>query len=280
MSVVVTPIARSLGAVVSGVDLRERLSDTDFATIYDALMQHLVLFFRDQDIDDDQHLAFASRFGTPNVYPTTRARGLDLPIEFIEDTPDSPPKADLWHTDAAFLAEPPDIAVLSMRVNAPVGGDTLWLNLYAAYDKLSPTMQHVVDQLSWDVHVGDWFHDATVNQFGEEVYQRVADEFRGAQHPIVRVHPVTGRKALFMCGDYIKGITGMHKAESELLIRFLRSQLDDPNIQVRWHYEPNDVVVWDERCTNHRALSDHFPARRLVRRCTVGAAVPTGVLAS
>ena len=138
MTVEVTPIARSLGAIVSGVDLRTRLSDEEFAVIYDALMQHLVLFFRDQDLDDEQHLAFASRFGAPNVYPTTRARGLDLPIEFIEDTPDSPPKADLWHTDAAFLAEPPDIAVLNMRLTAPVGGDTLWLNLYEAYDKLSP----------------------------------------------------------------------------------------------------------------------------------------------
>jgi len=277
MSVEVTPISRSLGATVTGVDLRERLSDDDFAVIYDALMQHLVLFFREQDLDDEQHLAFASRFGVPNVYPTTRARGLEKPIEFIEDTPDSPPKADLWHTDAAFLVEPPDIAVLNMRLTAPVGGDTLWLNLYAAYEKLSLPMQQVVDQLTWDVHVGDWFRDATVMQFGEEIYQRVADQFQGAQHPIARVHPVTGRKALYMCGDYIKGITGMHPAESELLLRFLRSQLDDPNIQVRWHYEPYDVVVWDERCTNHRALSDHFPARRLVRRCTVGAAVPAGV---
>jgi taurine dioxygenase len=277
MSVQVTPIARSLGATVTGVDLRDRLSDDDFAVIYDALMQHLVLFFRDQDLDDEQHLAFAARFGAPNVYPTTRARGIDKPIEFIEDTPDSPPKADLWHTDAAFLAEPPDIAVLNMRLTAPVGGDTLWLNLYAAYDKLSLPMQQVVDQLTWDVHVGNWFRDATVLQFGEEIYQRVADQFQGAQHPIARVHPVTGRKALYMCGDYIKGITGMHPAESELLLRFLRSQLDDPNIQVRWHYEPYDVVVWDERCTNHRALSDHFPARRLVRRCTVGAAAPAGV---
>jgi len=102
VSVRVTPIARSLGAIVSGVDLRDRLSDEEFAVIDDALMQHLVLFFREQDIDDAQHLAFASRFGTPNVYPTTRARGLDVPIEFIEDAPDSPPKADLWHTDAAF----------------------------------------------------------------------------------------------------------------------------------------------------------------------------------
>jgi taurine dioxygenase len=98
VTIEVTPIARSLGAIVSGVDLRDRMSDEDFALIYEALMQHLVLFFRDQDLDDDQHLAFASRFGAPNVYPTTRARGLELPIEFIEDTPDSPPKADLWHT--------------------------------------------------------------------------------------------------------------------------------------------------------------------------------------
>jgi taurine dioxygenase len=273
----ITPYARSLGAVVSGLDLRQPLADEEFQTIHNALMEHLVLFFREQDLSNEEHIAFASRFGAPNIYPTNRARGVLEPLEFIEDTPDSPPKADLWHTDAAFLAQPPDIAVLNMRKVAPVGGDTLWLNLYAAYDKLSPPMQHVVDQLYWDVHVGEWFHNATVVQYGEEIFQKVAAEFQGARHPIVRVHPVTGRKALYMCGDYIKGIAGMHPQESTLLRNYLRSLLDDPNIQVRWHYEPHDVVIWDERCTNHRALGDHYPAHRLVRRCTVGAAVPQGV---
>ena len=256
MSVEVTPISRSLGATVTGVDLRERLSDDDFAVIYDALMQHLVLFFREQDLDDEQHLAFASRFGVPNVYPTTRARGLEKPIEFIEDTPDSPPKADLWHTDAAFLVEPPDIAVLNMRLTAPVGGDTLWLNLYAAYEKLSLPMQQVVDQLTWDVHVGDWFRDATVMQFGEEIYQRVADQFQGAQHPIARVHPVTGRKALYMCGDYIKGITGMHPAETELLLQVGEAKMIvvthgrtmvQPDDMVGLRIDPAKVHVFDQQ---------------------------------
>lgn len=274
----VTPISGALGARVDGIDLKQPLSDEHYNTIFDALMQHLVLFFRGQDLTDDEHIAFAARFGEPNIYPTNQARGNRQPLEFIEDRADSPPKADLWHTDAAFLAEPPDIAVLNMRKAAPVGGDTLWLNLYMAYDKLSPTMQQLVDPLRFDVHVGDWFHDATVLQYGEEIYARVADQFRGAQHPVVRVHPVTGRKALFMCGDYIKGIAGMHADESKLLIDFLRAQLHDPNIQVRWNYEPYDLVMWDERCTNHRALSDHFPAPRLVRRCTVGAAKPKGPL--
>ena len=277
MSLDIRPVSKVLGAQISGVDLRRPLDDATFGLIEQALFDHLVLFFRGQALTDDEHLAFARRFGIPNVYPTTRARGLDLPLEFIEDSPTSPPKADLWHTDAAFLAEPPDIAVLNMLQTAPVGGDTLWLSLYAAYEKLSPTMQEVVDRLFWDVQVGDYFHEATVVQFGEEIYQKVADDFKGAVHPITRVHPHTGRKALYMCGDYAQGVAGMNKVESDLLRNYLRSTLDDPNIQIRWHYDEGDVVVWDERCTNHRALSDHWPSERRVRRCTVGSAIPLPV---
>jgi len=273
---VVTPVAGSIGAQIDGLDLREPLSDEQVSAVHDALMRHLVVFFRDQDLSDEQHLAFASRFGAPNVYPATRARGLEEPIEWIEDTPDSPPKADLWHTDAAFLAEPPDIAVLNMRVVPPVGGDTLWVNLYEVHDALSPAMQHAIADLELDLHPGEFFEEKITLQFGHEVYERIEHEFRGAHHPLVRVHPVTGRRALYMCGAYVRGIVDMHPHESEVLLWLLREGLGDPNFQCRWHYREHDVVMWDERCTNHRAVGDHFPHRRLVRRCTVGAGKPIG----
>lgn len=270
------PVTPVIGARVDGLDLRRALDDAQRSELRDALARHLVLFFRGQDLTDAQHLAFASIFGKPNVFPTTAARGLDEPIEWIEDGPESPPKADLWHTDVAFLAEPPDAAVLNMRETPPTGGDTLWLSLYAVHDALSPAMQELVADLEQDLHPGPNFEATTTRLWGAEVYRRVADRFQGARHPLVRIHPVTGRPALYMCGAYVRGIAGMHPEESDALLAFLRSRLHDPNAQCRWRWQRFDVAVWDERCTNHRALSDHFPSRRVVRRCTVGSGVPVG----
>jgi hypothetical protein len=133
-------------------------------------------------------------------------------------------------------------------------------------------MQELIADLELDLHPGANFEATTRALWGDEVYERVAAEFAGAVHPLVRIHPVTGRPALFLCGAYIRGIVGMHPAESDALLTFLRTRLDDPNLQCRWRWQQGDVAVWDERCTNHRALSDHYPAPRLVRRCTVGRA--------
>jgi taurine dioxygenase len=276
VTIEVAPVTPVIGAVVTGVDLRRPLAEEERRTLHDALHRHLVLFFRGHDLTDEEHVAFASNFGAPNVFPTTRARGLDQPLEWIEDGPDSPPKTDLWHTDVAFLAAPPDVAVLNMRETPPSGGDTLWASLYAAHDALSPVMQELVADLEQDLHPGPNFEATTTMMFGAEVYRRVAAEFEGARHPLVRVHPVTRRSALYLCGAYVRGIAGLHDDESDALLGFLRSRLHDPNLQCRWRWQQYDVAVWDERCTNHRALSDHFPARRVVRRCTVGAGVPVG----
>jgi taurine dioxygenase len=272
----VAPVTPVIGAVVTGVDLRSPVPEDQQAELHDALLRHLVLFFRGHDLSDEEHIAFASIFGKPNVFPTTRARGLDQPLEWIEDGPDSPPKTDLWHTDVAFLAAPPDVAVLNMRETPPAGGDTMWASLYAAHDALSPAMRELVADLEQDLHPGPNFEATTTMMFGADVYRRVAEEFRGARHPLVRVHPQTGRPALYLCGAYVRGITGLHDDESDALLAFLRTRLHDPNLQCRWRWQRYDVAVWDERCTNHRALGDHFPARRVVRRCTVGAGIPQG----
>ncbi|HZO09514.1 MAG TPA: TauD/TfdA family dioxygenase, partial [Myxococcota bacterium] len=117
----VSPVTPAIGAVVEGLDLRKPLDEVQRREVHEALLRHLVLFFRGQDLDDAQHIAFAGVFGKPNVFPTTAARGLDEPIEWIEDGPESPPKTDLWHTDVAFLDEPPDVAVLNMRETPAAG---------------------------------------------------------------------------------------------------------------------------------------------------------------
>ena len=272
----IVPLTKQIGAEICGVDVRA-IDDAQFALIHQALMDHLVIFFRDQDITDDEHIAFAGRFGSQNIYPPNRARGVLVPLEFIEDTPDSPPKADLWHTDVAFLPEPPDIAVLSMQDTPLAGGDTLWASLYAAHDSLSPVMQRMLEPLLWDVNPGDDMRRKITMQFGAEIFEKVEAEFAGWQQPIVRVHPVTGRRALFLCGAYMRGIVGMHDDESAAFLPLLRHTVEDPNVQVRWKWRRNDLAVWDERSTNHRATGDHYPAHRLVRRCTVGASPAIGV---
>jgi taurine dioxygenase len=272
----VRPLTAGLGAVVDGLDARKPFEEGTAAWLRGVLREHQVVFLHNQDLTDEEHIAFASVFGRPNVYPVTAARGIDEPLEWIEDDENSPAKADIWHTDAAFMPEPPDIAVLNMRDTPPVGGDTLWLDLYGAYNGLSSVMQGFVDQLEQDVHPGSFFKEKIELQFGTGIYEKVAADFSGCRHPVVRVHPETGGKALYLCGAYVRGITGMAPEESDALLALLRLRLCDPAIQCRWSWRQFDLAVWDERCTNHRALGDHFPQHRLVRRCTVGTGRPSG----
>ena len=275
----VLPLTRVIGAEVRGVDLSEELDDATVAAIRQALLDHLVLFFREQDITPSQQLAFASRFGAPMVpggSVSESGEGVDRFFVVLEDNTDSPPKADFWHTDVAFVPAPPDIAVLAMLDTPPVGGDTLWLNLYALYESLSPAMRDVVSLLDLDLDLGEPLRKAVLNMRGQSDYDRIASQTPGVRHPLVRIHPETGRRALYMCGAFMRKISNMEPAESQVILDLLRGKLADPNLQVRWHWRSGDVAMWDERCTNHRANSDHVPGHRMVRRCLVGSDVPVG----
>jgi taurine dioxygenase len=241
------------------------------------LLDHLVIFLRGQELTDDEQLDFAAHFGALNagsIDPRPKERPQFL--LHLEDNPDSPPKADRWHTDVPFVRETPNLAFLNMRVVPPVGGDTLWSSLYAAYDALSPVLRDIVDGLLLDLGLGA--SAATIMElYGEAYYDEVVVPFTSVQHPLVRVHPETGRKALFLCGSFMNRVVGLHADESAMLLEVLQRKLDDPNVQVRWKWQLHDLAIWDERCTNHRAMSDHYPAHRRVRRCLVGAGVPVGV---
>jgi taurine dioxygenase len=273
----VEPLAGALGAIVDGIDLRVPLGAGRRDEIRDALMRHLVLFFRDQDLSEDEQLEFASNFGAPVSASVNTIEASDAPMFVtLSDSAEDPPKSDRWHTDVPFVAAPPDVAVLSMRVAPAVGGDTLWASLYAAYEALSATMQELVSQLDVDLDLGT--SAATIREmYGEAYYKQVMSHFKGARHPMVRVHPVTGRPALYLCGSFMRGIAGMHPHESDVVLHYLRSLLDNPNVQCRWRWRQFDLAMWDERCTNHRGLSDHYPSNRVVRRCLVGQGAPIGV---
>jgi len=275
----VRPLTATIGAEIYGADLRAGLPDADRDVIREALLRHLVVFFRDQDLTEGEQLAVAAGLGEPvsaGVDPTATE-----PLLFVtlEDTAADPPKADRWHTDVPFVAEPPDIAILSMRAAPAVGGDTLWASLYAAYDLLSPPMQDLVGRLELDLDLGT-SRELVRQMHDEEHFVNVVEPAAVARHPLVRVHPETGRRALYLCGEFMRGIAGMRPDESDALLGYLRPLLDDPNLQCRWRWQDDDVAIWDERCTNHRAVSDHYPQYRKVRRCLVGRGAPIGVLAA
>jgi taurine dioxygenase len=267
----VDPLSPVLGAEVRGIDLREPIDDHQARALRDALTEHLVLFLRDQDVTEDQQLAVASAFGPP--VSASLDPGENLLFVTLEDGPESPPQSDRWHTDLPFVPEPPDVAVLTMRSEAPVGGDTMWASLYAAYDAVSPVMQELVRDLELELDLGT-SADAIGRLYGPQRQREVLDRFRTVRQPLVRIHPATRRPALYLCGSFMRSIVGMHPDESDMLLRFLQRRLDDPNLQCRWRWHRHDVVVWDERCTNHRGLSGHHPARRVVRRCLAGRGVP------
>jgi taurine dioxygenase len=272
----VVPLTPAIGAEVVGIDLTRPVAEDEQAALRRALLDHLVLLFHDQDMTEEDQLRVASIFGAPVSASIDRSPGAQ-PLLFVtlEDTADDPPKADRWHTDVPFVDRPPDVAVLSMQAAPAVGGDTMWASLYEAYDRLSPIMRGLVDGLELDLDLGT-SRDVVRKMYGEEYYARVVEPATFSRHPLVRVHPGTGRRALYLCGAFMKGVAGMHQHESDALLGYLTSILDDPNLSCRWRWATHDLAIWDERCTNHRALADHYPSYRRVRRCLAGDGAPVG----
>jgi taurine dioxygenase len=274
LTTTISPLTGTLGAVVDGVDLTHDLDPATLIVVQDALHEHSVLFFRGQDLDEQQQVAFASQFGTVGPYPLTKMFGGTTLVSTIEDTADSPPDADGWHTDVTWIAEPPAYAVLNAKVVPTRGGDTMWASLFAAYDALSPVMQHLCEQLTVRHHAGADFRERVARTAGDEIADRISREFPPVEHPLVRTHPVTGRRALWVAGRFMDQVVGMHRDESDVLLDHLGRHIENPNFCVRWHWTAGDLAIWDEASTNHRALSDHYPAHRVMRRCTVDGTRP------
>jgi taurine dioxygenase len=270
----VAPVTGAIGAVVDGVDLHDPLDDETAQALRDAINEHSVLFFHGQDLSEDEQLAFASTFGPVGQYPLAKMLGGTAMSSIIEDTADSPPDADGWHTDVTWVSEPPAYAVLNAKVIPDRGGDTMWASLFAAYDSLSPVMQDLCCQLTVRHHSGDDFHERVSRNMGEEMAERIMAAFPPVEHPLVRTHPLSGRRALFLSGRFMDQIVGMHRDESDALLAYLQGVVENPNFCVRWRWTEGDLAVWDEASTNHRALSDHYPAHRVMRRCTVDGTRP------
>lgn len=270
--ITVTALSPTFGAEIGGIDLTD-LSPENIARVNDLLLEHGVLFFRDSMLDEEEHKALAQGFGTPSIFPLSRLSmkpGGDTPfMSHIIDKENDPPKADNWHTDVTWIPEPPKIAFLQAVEVPEQGGDTMWADLYAAYDSLSPIMQNFFEGLTVDHQVSPVIVDAARRIGGPELANLLLEKFPPVQHPLIRTHPETGRRALFVAGDFMIGIEGLEKQESQMILTWLHDYINNPNFHLRWNWTKGDLAIWDERRTNHRALSNHYPSYRHVRRCTV-----------
>jgi len=263
----VQPLTGRIGAIIDDLDL-ESIDDAGFHALSNALLAHQVVFLRDQDLSDAGHRALAHRFGTPTVYPLVKHFGGTEYLSHIEDDAERPPDADGWHMDITWTPNPPKVAILFAEVIPPSGGDTMWADLYGAWEQLSPTMQAMLRPLEVRHAPGTDFWDA-VQRNGVDDTAELQQTFPGAVHPLVREHPVTGKTLLNLSGYFMESVVGLHPDESTWLLERLMTGIDNPNLQVRWRWAPGDVAIWDEPSTVHRALSDHYPQHRRMRRCTV-----------
>ncbi len=268
------PLAGALGAEVVGVDLAAPLDEETLADLHALLDRHLVLFFADQAISDDEQLAFASRFGAPYVHPIARTLGRTTAgVEHIIDSVEHPPYQDRWHTDVSWDPFPPVYGFLRAAEVPSRGGDTIWASMYAAYDALSPAMQQIVEPLVAVHDMGSM--RAFIEKAGVEAVARTREQFPGAEHPVVGVHPSTGRRYLNVNREFTDRIVGMHADESAALLGLLVQHATNPNFQCRHSWTLGELAIWDERCTQHFAVADYLPERREMARVVVGACRPT-----
>lgn len=262
-------VGTTIGAVVEGMDFDD-ITPAAGDRINELILEHSVLIFEGAHLTCEQQEAFARSLGEPYIYPLTRYTDPDGDIwtEFI-DTSDSPPQADSWHTDLTWVPDQPKFGILSAEEVPDTGGDTMWADLYAAYDGLSPVMQKICESLNLMHQVGRNILDPVEQNAGYAAAAFLRDNYPEIKHPLVRAHPETGRKVLLLAGGFMKSVEGMSSEESEWFINWLRDYINNPNFHFGWRWRKGDLGIWDERCTNHRGLANHYPQYRRMRRCTV-----------
>ena len=262
----------TMGAEISGFDLSQPISPKAYRALYDGLMDYKVICFRDQHITPEQHIAFGRLFGEVTVHPFVPHLADHPEVIVLDNHKDNPVLAtDHWHSDETFREEPPMGSILHCVRIPQSGGDTLWADMCAIYAGLSDKMRHFLSGL-------EAVHDFTVFRRNFEALEPVErykklTEMELANpnptHPVIRTHPVTGEKALYVNAQFTLFIKGMRRRESDALLGFLCDLPNVPEYQFRFRWEPGSIVFWDNRPTQHYAANDYYPARRTMQRITI-----------
>lgn len=271
MSLKVTQITPAIGAIVEGIQLAEPLSAEHFAFLNQALVKHQILFFRNQPLTPQQQCAFAANFGDLHIHPIYPVLP-ELPEIMLIDTHEGfLPDNDNWHTDVTFSQTPPLGAVLAAKQLPSVGGDTLWSSNVAAYQALSEPFKAFLDGLTAQHSVVKSFPADrwAADPDAKTKYDAAVAKHPIVNHPVVRTHPVTGQKGLFVSEGFTTRINELSQRESDLVLGYLNVHIAKPEFTLRWHWQLNDVAFWDNRLTQHYAVADYLPERRIMHRATI-----------
>ncbi|MDX2155487.1 MAG: TauD/TfdA family dioxygenase [Hyphomicrobiaceae bacterium] len=257
-----TPV---IGAEIGGVDLARPLSNLQQDEIHRALAENLVIFFRNQEITPEQHLAFGRLFGDLMIHPAApHINGYPELLKIYADKDSPRANGESWHSDVSCEPQPPMGSILHIWQCPPKGGDTLFASMYAAYEALSERMKSYLDGLV-AIHDGEHVYRGTYANYG------VQDKpsYPRSEHPVVRTHPITGLKCLFVNRGFTTRILGIPLDESDAILGYLFDHAANPLFQCRFRWQPNSMAFWDNRCVQHRAMWDYWPHTRAGARVTV-----------
>ena len=273
--IAVKPIAGALGAEIEGVDVGSGLEPETVAVVRQALLDHLVIFFRDQDITSDSFMAFARAFGEPAQYPLLPGiDGYPMINEIAKYENEANNFGGIWHADTTYLECPPMGSMLYALEVPPFGGDTLWANQYLAYETLSETMRGILDGL---VAVST-SAKADVSKTREDMIRNAGEKAsaiqRVAEHPAVRTHPETGRRSLFLNVAHTSHFKGMTEAESAPILGYLFDHQVRPEFTCRFCWRKGSLAFWDNRASQHNPINDYHGYRRVMRRITLAGERP------
>ena len=265
-------ITPTIGAEISNIDLSQDLSEEKLDQIYQDLIDYKVIFFRNQEISPKNHIALAKSFGEiepPHpVYPHVK----DFPeIVLLENDANNPPDTDEWHTDVTFKSDPAFASILYSKIIPPSGGDTLWCSLSAIYEALPDDTKKYLETLR-AVHDMGSFRNNFIDDDNEKSAQNVNEGFQkfgNAIHPMVKVHPISKNKLLYINPGFTSQIVGMNMTDSNNLLTYLFNFMNKPEFQIRFKWSANTIAIWDNRCTMHYAIGDYMPHHRQMNRITV-----------
>jgi len=270
----VQPLACALGAELSGVDLTLELSPKILKELRRLLVEYEVVFFRDQDISPAQHRSLAASFGPLQTHPAYNTVEGFPEITILESTAENPSKIEAWHSDMTFREHPPLGTVLRSKIIPAQGGDTLWASMTAAYDGLSTPMQNFLANLTAEHDFSYGFKESLAEPGGRErLAQAVADN-PPVIHPVIRTHPESGKKVIFVNSLFTTRILELNNKESEDVLKFLFEHVVTAEYSCRFRWAPNSIAIWDNRSTQHKPINDYFPAHRMLQRITIDGDIP------
>jgi taurine dioxygenase len=265
----IIPLAGALGAEIRGIDLTRELGPAQLQTIRELLIEHEVIFFRDQDISPALHKALALSFGPLQTHPAYSTVENFPEITILESTPEAQTKIEAWHSDMTFRQHPPLGSVLRSVIVPAKGGDTLWASMTAAYEGLSPSMQDFLQGLTAVHEFAHGFKESLAEPGGAERLAQAVAANPPVRHPVICTHPESGKKVIFVNSLFTTHIEELSAAESSTLLNFLYEHATADEYTCRFKWEPHSIAIWDNRSTQHKPVNDYFPAHRKLHRITI-----------